>query len=212
MVLHGGTLLSILVFYFRRVLRLLGEDRRTLGLLAVGTVPAVLLGVPLKLFADDRVLANPLLAGFLLPITGLILLWLRRPTTAIQRYQDLPFTKALWVGMGQAVAILPGLSRSGATISAAARLGLAPEAAATFSFLLAIPAIGGACLLEIASGAGGQLQMPVSHLATGAVVAFVVGLAALTWLVRWIERGRIHYFAWWCIPLGIGVVIWQLAK
>jgi undecaprenyl-diphosphatase len=210
-VLHGGTLLSILVFYFGRIARLLGEDRRTIGLLVVGTIPAVVLGLPLKKLAGDTVLANPLLAGCLLPVTGLILLWLRRPVTAIQRYQELPFLKAFWIGIAQAVAILPGLSRSGCTISAAARLGLAPESAATFSFLLAIPAIGGACVLELAGGLGGGIGIPSAHLALGAAVAFVVGLVALNWMVRWIERGQIHYFAWWCIPVGLGVVIWQLS-
>lgn len=213
-VLHGGTLLSILVFYFQRIVRLLGEDRRTIGLLIVGTIPAVAFGVPLKMWdGADIVLANPLVAGLLLPVTGLILLGLGKSTPTIQRYQDLPLIKTVLIGISQAIAILPGLSRSGLTISAATRLGLAPDAAATFSFLLAIPAIAGACVLEIAGSLGeGGTELPWGKLAIGAGVAFLVGLAALSWLVRWIERGMLHYFAFWCIPVGIGVVIWQLSK
>jgi undecaprenyl-diphosphatase len=210
-VLHGGTLLSILVFYARRILKLLGEDRRTLGLLIIGTIPAVVVGLPLKKFAGESILANPLLAGCLLPLTGILLLGLRRPVTTVQRYQELTVGQVLWIGISQAAAILPGLSRSGVTISTATRLGLAPESAATFSFLLAIPAIGGACVLELAGGLLSEgASIPLLNLAIGAGVAFVVGLVCLNWLVRWVERGLLHYFAWWCIPVGIGVVIWQL--
>lgn len=209
-VLHGGTLMSILVYYWHRIWRLIGQDRRTLGLLAVGTVPAVMVGLPLKLLADDSLLASPLLAGALLLVTGLMLLATRR-TDGIGRLEELTYGKAILIGIGQAIAILPGLSRSGTTITAGARLGLAPDAAATFSFLLAIPAIGGACVLQAISVIGeGQLATPWWQLALGAAISFAIGLASLTWLIRWIQRGRLHFFGWWCLPVGAGVVIWQL--
>ena len=208
-VLHGGTLLSILVYYWRRIWRLVGQDRRTLGLLVLGTIPAVVIGVPLKKLAGDTVLANPLLAGALLPVTGLFLL-LAQGKPGSDRYQDLSYGKTFLIGLSQAIAILPGLSRSGATITAGSRLGLSPDSAATFSFLLAIPAIGGACVLQALSGIG-QVATPWWHLLIGAGVAFAAGLVSLVWLIHWIQRGRLHYFAWWCIPVGILVVIWQLA-
>jgi undecaprenyl-diphosphatase len=121
------------------------------------------------------------------------------------------YWQAFLIGIGQAAAIMPGLSRSGATISAGLRLGLSRDSAATFSFLLAIPVIGGACFLEIRS----LLQQatfvtPPSYLAIGAVISFVVGLVSLIWLIRLLERGRLHYFACWCIPLGVAVIVWQL--
>ena len=104
-------------------------------------------------------------------------------------------------------------SRSGTTITAGARLGLSPTAAATFSFLLAIPAIIGACVLQLIEGLGqAETVIPWWQLVIGAGTSFVVGLACLAWLIHWIERGRLHFFAWWCIPVGLAVVYWQLSK
>jgi undecaprenyl-diphosphatase len=210
-VLHVGTLLSILVFYGQRVLRLLAEDRRTIGLLIVGTVPAVVLGVPVKLFASD-LLASPLIAGLLLIVTGLILLWVSRRPRRQRDYTALSVREAIWIGLSQAAAILPGLSRSGATISAGLRLGLSPGAAATFSFLLAIPVIAGGGLVEIISllGHHSELGTPLSYLLLGATISFVVGLLALWWLIRWLQQGRLQWFAYWCIPVGVIAVAWQL--
>ncbi len=212
-VLHLGTLLSILVFYWHRIWRLLGQDRRTIGLLALGTVPAVIVGLPLKMSGLDFLLESPLLAGMLLPVTGLVLLWVSRSMSGQREYNDLSYGDALKIGLAQATAILPGLSRSGITISAGLKCGLAPKSAATFSFLLAIPAIGGAGVLEVMSlmRETTTIQTPVSYLVAGGLVAFMVGLISLWWLINWLERGRLQLFAWWCIPLGIAVVIWQLA-
>lgn len=109
------------------------------------------------------------------------------------------------------MAIFPGLSHSGATISTGLRLGLSRESAATFSFLLAIPAIGGACLLETISLARDATWVtPLTYLVLGAGVSFVTGLVSLVWLIRVLRGGRIQYFAWWCIPLGVAVVVWQV--
>lgn len=210
-VLHIGTLFSILVFYWSRIWRLLSQDRRTIGLLVVGTIPAVLIGLTIKLAFDD-LLQSPLLAGLLLPVTGLILIWAGRGLNGKTQYQQLSHRQAFVIGCSQAAAILPGLSRSGATISTGLKLGLAPQSAATFSFLLAIPAIAGAGVLELASlvSHNEAVETPGIHLLIGGLVAFVVGLGSLFWLVNWLERGRLQFFAWWCIPLGICVVIWQL--
>ncbi len=210
-VLHVGTLLSIVLFYWQRVLRLVTEDRRTIGLLIVGTIPAVVIGLPIKWFAVG-VLGDPLLAGMLLIVTGAILVWASRRQAGAGDYQTLGFSRALLIGGSQAAAILPGLSRSGATISTGLGLGLSPRAAATFSFLLAIPVIAGAGVLEVASLASNHqaVSTPLGHLVLGAGVSFIVGLVSLWWIVRWLERGRLQWFAWWCIPVGASVVVWQL--
>lgn len=211
-VLHVGTLFSIFVFYWRRIIRLLGEDRRIIPLLAVGTLPVVAIGLPLKLWGD-HLLENPFLAGCLLPVTGLILIWASRGEMGKENYQQLAWWKALTIGTSQAFAVLPGLSRSGTTISAGLRLGLTAESAATFSFLLAIPAIGGAGVLETAKLLNGaEMSTPWSLLLMGMVVSFLVGLLSLSWLVRWLERGKIQYFAYWCIPVGIAVAIYNVDR
>ncbi len=210
-VLHAGTLLSILIVYARRVLRLLDEDRRLIGRLLVATIPAVLIGVPVKFLAEG-LLESPLLAGVLLIVTGCLLLLVARLGPGKADYRDLSYGQAFLIGLAQAAAILPGLSRSGATISAGFRAGLSPSSATTFSFLMAIPVIGGAGLLELISlGRGAPLTTPLLHLVVGAGVACLVGLVALWWIIRWIERGRLQWFAAWCIPIGLAVIVWQLA-
>lgn len=213
-VLHVGTLFSILVYYWRTIVRLLGADRRLIGLIILATVPAVAVGLPLKKFGE-HVLSDPLLAGALLPVTGILLLLatrFQRPEKDAIAYEQLNWKTALGMGIAQAFAILPGLSRSGTTITAGLLGGLTPRAAATFSFLMALPVIAGAGLLEAVDMARSTtIQTPLAHLAIAAFVSFGVGLASIAALVRMLERQRLYWFAWWCIPLGIAVVVWQLS-
>jgi len=209
--LHAGTLLSILVFYFDRLWQLFHEDRRLIPLLIVATIPAVLIGLPLDIWGKD-VLESPMWAGAGLIATGLVLLTVSWMQPGEADYREMTWYDALFIGLCQAPAVLPGLSRSGTTIAAGLGRGLSPQAAATFSFLLAVPAVGGAVALKLVKGLLGatELQTPVPYLALGILVAFIVGLAALWVLVRILETGRIQVFAWWCLPLGIAVISWQL--
>jgi undecaprenyl-diphosphatase len=210
-VLHAGTLASILVVYWRRLGRLLGQDRRVLGLLFVGTLPAVVIGLPLHRWGGSF-LTDPLLAGVMLPLNGLVLLWGARQPPGNLYYPEIGYRRAFLIGLFQAIAILPGISRSGSTISSALALGVRRDAAATFSFLLAVPAIGGACLLEAKKLLASPGQVHYGSLTAGAVVSFLVGLLALWWLLKWLQQGRLHLFAWWCIALGAAVLAWQLSR
>ena len=217
-VLHAGTLGTVLVVFRRQLLQLLTADRRVVPLLIVGTVPVGVLGLALEKWCEP-LLESPLAAGLGLIVTGLVLLWSTRhapSATETQRtYQQLTYGQAALIGVFQAVAALPGISRSGSTIAAGLALcGLRRSDAANFSFLLSVPAIGGVVFVKLVqlwrdgSGAGHD----VGHLAIGAGVSFLVGLAALKWLLSWLRHGKLHYFAWWCIPLGTAVTAWQLAK
>jgi undecaprenyl-diphosphatase len=211
-VLHLGTLLAVLVYYRRRIGRLLGEDRRVMGLLIVGTLPAVIVGLPLKELAP-QVLEDPLLTGILFPVTAAMLIWSSRREPGGNDYTELGLMAAVMIGAWQAFAILPGISRSGSTIVAGLAMGLRRDSAATFAFLLAIPAIAGAGVLE-------GLDMlhettpatPLAVLGLGMFVSFLVGLAALALLVRLVQGGRLAYFAFWLIPLGVSVTVWQLGQ
>ncbi|MBN2021486.1 MAG: undecaprenyl-diphosphate phosphatase [Pirellulales bacterium] len=214
-VLHLGTLASILVFYRRRIVQLLGADRRVILLVLVGSIPAGAAGLLIKKTAlgapIEAALENALLAGAMFPLTGLGLLWAARRAGGQTPCRDLSYRGALAIGLFQALAILPGISRSGATIVAGLATGLRRDEAAAFSFLLAIPAIAGAGLLETVDVLrGGTLDTPPLTLLVGALVSFAVGLAALAWLIRWLQTGRLHLFAWYLIPLGALVVLWQL--
>jgi len=209
-VLHLGTLAAILVFYRRRILQLLHSDRRVIGLLLVGSIPAAVAGFVIKEYFIAG-LESPLTAGLMFPITGLMLLWSARHCSGETTCRELSYTKALIVGLFQAFAILPGISRSGATIVAGLGCGMRRDEAAAFSFLLAIPAIGGAGLLEVVKLLREPLgTVPLAVLSVGAAVSFVVGLVALGWLIRWIDQGKLYLFAWWVIPVGIIVIMWQI--
>jgi len=209
-VLHAGTLLSIVVVYWRQIVNLLGEDRRTIPLLIAGTFPVVVVGVAAKALFEP-VFSNALLAGVMLLVTGTVLLVTSRIEHGDGRYSEMGLLKALWIGIAQAFAILPGISRSGTTICTGLFTGLSRQDAATFSFLLAIPAIGGASLLEmIHLMTDAELTTPIPTLLAGAVLSFLVGLVALAWLLRWLQKGRLQYFAYWCLLAGLGVVVWQL--
>jgi undecaprenyl-diphosphatase len=208
-VLHFGTLLAILVFYRQRIFDLLTSDRRVIPLLVAGTIPAAIIGVWLKQ-NHEQVLENPLLAGLMLPVTAFMLMGFTRIPPGNRNYTQLGLGAVLIIGLAQAFALLPGISRSGSTIVAGCLVGLKRQAAATFSFLLAIPAIAGASLFEARHIMEHGASTPVWLLVVGALISFAVGLLALRWLVRWIETGRLHYFAYWLLPVGFLVVIWQL--
>lgn len=211
-ILHAGTLGSILVVYWQKILDLLSRDRRVIGLLIVGTLPAVVVGLTIKRgvpwLAD-----NPTLAAGLLIVTGLMLLVLGRMNPRLGEYHDLSYWGALIVGCFQAVAILPGISRSGSTIVGGRLMGLKNEDSVTFSFLLAIPAILGAstlAVIDLLDGTETASDLPLSTLLVGTLCAFVVGIVALKWLIRWSREARLHWFAYWCIPFGIVMSVWYL--
>lgn len=208
--LHAGTLLSIVVVYWRRLVWLLGRDRRIFGLLVVGSVPAAIVGVPLKLYLASA-LESAMLTGWMFLITGLMLLWSARRQVGTRTCAELSYSRALLIGAFQALAILPGVSRSGATIVAGLGVGLNRQESATFAFLLAVPAILGASFLEAIHLLGGTPPTePVGILVLGMGVSFLVGLFSLWWLLQWLETGRLHRFAWWVLLLGPIVITWQL--
>lgn len=210
-VLHVGTLAAILAFYRRRLLELFGRDRRVIGLVLAATLPSIIVAFPIRrLFGEG--LESALVAGFMFPLTGALLLWTARLTPGATRCGQLTYRRALWIGMFQAFAILPGISRSGATIVAGLRCGLRQDEAATFSFLMAIPVIAGAGLVELAGLLRSPSDSEISFglLGLGTVVSFAVGLASLAWLIRWLQRGRLHHFAWWVLLLGPAVIAWKL--
>ncbi|MEM6328798.1 MAG: undecaprenyl-diphosphate phosphatase [Planctomycetota bacterium] len=215
-VLHLGTLAAVLCYYRREIAKLLGADWRVLPLLILGTIPAAVVGVGIKKgmpdATADAVLENVLLAGLMFPVTAVLLFAASRRTPGETEYQQLTWRHALAIGAAQALAILPGISRSGSTIAAGLFSGLKREAASTFAFLLAIPAIAGAGVLEgldvLEAGATGT---PAGVLAAGFAVSFAVGYAALALLIQFVKRGRLAVFAWYLLPLGVAVVAWRLA-
>ncbi|TWT36728.1 Undecaprenyl-diphosphatase [Posidoniimonas corsicana] len=216
-VLHVGTLLAVVAFYWRELTRLLTTDRRVALLLIVGTIPAAVIGFPLKHFAEET-LNSPLLAGLMFPVTAAILYFGSRvrQDDGGADYQDLSYGRVLGIGAMQALALLPGISRSGSTIAGGLAAGLSRQAAGTFAFLLAVPAIGGPGLIEVVKliKRSGEESAASSvaplDLAIAAVVSFAVGYLALWQLLKFVRQGRLALFCWYLVPLGVAVTAWQL--
>lgn len=207
-ILHAGTLGSILVVYWRKILDLITRDHRVFGLLVIGTLPAVVVGLTIK-SQFEWLMRSPLLAGAMLMVTGCLLIVLGRLKPRQGTYPTLTWVGAFAVGCFQAVAILPGISRSGSTILGGRLLGLNNDDSVTFSFLLAIPAISGATTLAVKDLLTEEQPVGTASIGimlVGALVAFLVGIIALRWLIRWSREDRLHWFAYWCLPAGLAVI------
>ena len=207
--LHAGTLLAILIVYHAEILKLRSQLNVCL-LLVLASVPAALIGIMFKDFFET-VFATPLVAGVALFVTAALLYAGHRLERGEFSYEQLTAKQALLIGLCQAAALIPGISRSGSTISGGLVCGMTRESAAAFSFLMAVPVIGGAAFIESLSVLSGDVTVrsPIALLA-GGVTAFLVGLVSLRWLVSIIAKGRLYCFAYYCVAAGTATVIWQL--
>ncbi|HUG93172.1 MAG TPA: undecaprenyl-diphosphate phosphatase [Planctomycetaceae bacterium] len=207
--LHAGTLLSILWVYRADVLGLRTRPWLCLAIV-VATLPAAAVGLTAK-DSIEALFATPLVAGACLWITAGLLVAGQRCERGDKDLDGLSQGRALAVGAFQAVALLPGVSRSGSTIAGGLLMGLKREAATAFSFLIAIPAIGGATVLMLrdALETGGTRTAP-GVLAAGAATACLVGVLSLRILIRLVVARKLHWFAWYCALAGTATVIWQL--
>ncbi len=210
--LHVGTLAAVLWFYRARIWGLLeGAIRREfsvwiyLGKLAAGTVPAVLV---VLLFRDflEGLFGTPWVAGVALLVTAAFL-WTTRYTLPKASAGEPSWLAAVLIGCAQAAAIVPGISRSGATVAAALALGVRSESAAEFSFLLSVAAIGGAALLSIGDLGAVDARTQLT-LGLGVVVALVSGVLALTLFVRLLKTGAFHRFAYYDVAAGALFLVW----
>ena len=212
--LHVATLGSILVVYGRRfgllvqgVLRRQPDDLRYAGLILLGMIPAGIVGVLLEDLVA-RAFDSLLVAGAGFLVTGAALWSTRRLVTAAG---NRPTPRgALLIGVAQALAILPGVSRSGMTISSGLWLGMGAVAAADFSFLMAIPLIAGAGLLEARHLSTDMVQVGAVPLVAGCLVAFVSGVFAIRFLVAMLQRGRFYAFAPYCFAVGTLTLLYAL--
>ncbi len=208
-VLHLGTLLAIVVVYWKKILFILREERRMIPLILVGSVPTAIIGIFIEKMLGEY-LNFPLFTGFMFLVTGGLLLW-AKGKVGDQFAAKMSYRQSLLIGLFQGLAVFPGISRSGATIIAGLFCGLRRDEAASFSFLLAIPAIGGAGLLEALKLLDQTPNIAdFSLLTLGAVVSFAVGVVSLLWLLKWLNEGRLYLFAYWVFFLGLVVIAWKV--
>jgi len=205
LVLHLGTLIAVFVYFRAAIWRLVraacgmgsADDRKMILWLIIGTIPAGVLGIALKDFFEQA-FASPVSTSWELIITGGILL-----STRFARHGDRPvtFKSALVMGCGQAIAIMPGISRSGTTITAGLFSGVKPAQVAEFSFLLSIPAVAGAILLDVGEIVHVSADLVAPYL-VGALVAMVLGLLSVYVVLATVKRGKFDYFAYYCFAAG----------
>jgi undecaprenyl-diphosphatase len=209
---HVATLLSVLLVYRRRVWGLvtgaLKGDRETwryVGFLLVATLPAAAVG----LGAGDLIEAlfdAPAVAGVALLVTGAFL-WSTRGALARNPTGKPGARVALLMGFAQAVAIIPGISRSGATVVAGLWLGVEAEEAAAFSFLMAIPAILGAAVLELPALSETGVGLPGSVLLAGGIAAALTGILAIRTFITMLRRKSFHRFGPYCLAVGTAFLL-----
>lgn len=211
---HFGTLLSVIIYFWKRLWGLFlsilppfkeerKEDRKMIGYLAIASVPAAIVGFsPLKDHFEGAY-EKPALVGLLLVLTGGILFLPRLlKTKGTKGTKEVGIKSAIAMGLGQALAILPGVSRSGSTIVSGMVSGTKSSAAAEFSFLMAIPAIAAASLLEVKDLVTIETELLGAYIAGGAV-AFLSGLAAIYAVLAAIRRGKFEYFGVYCVIAGL---------
>lgn len=214
-VLHLGTIVAVVVYFYRdlwrivaawvRALLLRGASTPTARLgwwLILGTIPAVTLGLALENFFE-HLFGFPLGVAALLLVTGVILALSERLSSRVRALDDLCWVDALLIGLAQACAIAPGISRSGATIGAGLARGLKRADAARFSFLLSVPVIVGTGLKELLSLLTRPEQAGQWHLlAAGFLTAAVTGYLAIHFLLRYLQRRNLYPFAVYCWAVG----------
>ncbi len=201
-IVHGATFLSVIVVFRNDILNLItslikfewNDETKFILLLIISAVPVGIVGVVFKSQIESLFEGNILLVGSMLLITSLMLLL---TSFAPNKKKDITLKSAIIIGLAQTFAILPGISRSGATISTALYLGIDREKATRFSFLMVLIPIFGASFLEILelTSATEPSAIATSSLVIGAVAAFISGLIACSWMLKIVKKGKLAYFS-----------------
>ena len=222
-VVHWGTLLAVLVFFWKDWWRLIkawfagvlrwdwhDSEARLMWLLVLGSIPAAVIGYFLEGFFEALFKAPAWVSAFLL-VTAALLVLSERTGRQARRMGEMKWLDALMVGLAQAAAIAPGISRSGATIGMGLLRGVRREDAARFSFLLSTPIILGAGLFkvcELLRSPDGMSQVAV--LVAGFVAAALSGYVCIWGLLRYLQKGRLYVFAAYCAAVGVTCLAWTL--
>ena len=205
---HLGTLISVIIVYKKDIFDVLSDfinskDRKFIFLLLIGTIPSVLIGfggksIILTLFESSKMVSVCLM------ITGVVLLLSNR---IYKSESILNESNSFLIGLSQAFAIIPGISRSGMTITIGMMLGIPPKEAARFSFLLAIPVILGAGILTAIDPISESAELRFEVLFSAFLTSFLVGFFCLKWLLKILNNGKFHLFGYYCIIFGLLTII-----
>ncbi len=213
---HGATVFSIIIVFYRDIFSLVkalfrrgwDDEKKYISKLLLSMIPVVIIGLAFEEQIEQFFNGNILLVGIMLIITAILLLL---TNYAKQKHDDISTRHALIIGVAQAIAVFPGISRSGATVSTGLLLGNNKDQVAKFSFLMVLLPIIGANFKKIISLSSihepGQIEaMP---LAIGFIAAFISGVFACQWMINLIKKGKLAYFAIYCFLVGSIAIISQ---
>jgi undecaprenyl-diphosphatase len=219
---HVGTLLAVVIYFWRDVAAMIAavprladpqgtRGARLVWLLAIGTIPAVVVGALFAHVIEDRT-RTPEVAMVTLALVGLLFFVAERVGAKTRGEESLKFSDAFWIGCAQAAALVPGVSRSGATITAALFLGLRRAEAARFVFLLSIPAILAAAGYELPQAVGAMQAGEGTLFAIGVVTSAVTGYLAVKYFIRYLANHSLDAFAWYRLALAAAAAVWLVQR
>ena len=214
-VLHFATALSTVVILRKEVARIFKglfqfkwNDEMQYSLkIILSMIPAVLVGLVFEKQIESMFDGQIILVGICLIVTGLLLFLADKAKTT---NKGVSYGNALLVGISQAIAILPGISRSGATISTSVLLGIDREEAARFSFLMVVPLIFGKIAKDVLDGALAETAQ-VMPMTFGFIAAFLTGMVACTWMIKLVKQSKLAYFSYYCFIVAVLAIIFYLA-
>ncbi|NAS31290.1 undecaprenyl-diphosphatase UppP [Flavobacteriaceae bacterium R38] len=206
-VLHFATALSTIVVFRKDVFEILkglfqfkwNEETQFSLKIILSMIPAVFIGFFFERQLEGLFGENIQLVGFMLIITALLLYLADK---AVNSKKNVTFSNAFIIGVSQAIAILPGISRSGATISTSVLLGIDKTKAARFSFLMVVPLIFGSIAKNILDGGINFESKELTPMIIGFIAAFISGLIACTWMIKLVKKSKLTYFAVYCLIVG----------
>jgi len=207
-VLHFATALSTVIIFRKEIIKIIkglfqfkwNDEFKFAAKIVLSMIQAALVGVLFNDEIESFFGGQIMLVGFMLLLTGALLFLADK---AKNTTKDVSFMHSVVIGISQAIAILPGISRSGATISTSVLLGIDREKAARFSFLMVVPLIFGKIAKDIKDGAFENTDMDLLPLGIGFVFAFVTGMVACTWMISIVKKSKLKYFALYCLTVGV---------
>lgn len=213
-VLHFGTALATVYVFRNEIMQIVkglfvgseGAAERVFSYkIILSMVPATFVGLFFEKEIESLFTQNIVLVCSMLILTGILLFIAGKAD-----YSDkgISYRHAFIIGIAQAIAITPGISRSGATISTSVLLGIDRAEAAKFSFLMVVPLIFGKMAKDILDGGLAHSQVPFEALLAGFIVSFLVGVLACTWMITLVRKSKLSYFGWYCFVVGVCGVIY----
>ncbi|MCB9241590.1 MAG: undecaprenyl-diphosphate phosphatase [Flavobacteriales bacterium] len=220
-VLHAATALSTVVVFRKDLLQIIrglfqfkwNEETRFSLFVVISMIPAAIVGLTLEEQIEKLFDKNVLLVGCMLLLTGLILFISDRIEKSKTDAVSTPI--AIVMGLVQAIAILPGISRSGSTIATGVLMGFNRSKAARFSFIMVLPLIAGAALkkfMDYMEADTASTGLAVDVMSLGFIAAFLSGVIAIRWMIKLVERSQLKWFAVYCLLAGVASIAWSLSS